>query len=57
MRNKKFTNSPNVGDAPQAISESSADIKIEVAEHPMLVICQPAKYDLNLKFEVYISEN
>lgn len=35
------TNSPNVGDAPQAIKESSADMMIDVFEQPMLVICQP----------------
>lgn len=35
------TNSPKVGDAPQAINVSSADITIDVFEHPILVMCHP----------------
>lgn len=37
----ELTNSPNVGEAPHAISVSSADITTDVLEHPILVICQP----------------
>lgn len=38
-----LTSSPKVGEAPQAISESSAEIMIDVLEQPMLVMCHPKK--------------
>lgn len=39
----ELTNSPKVGDAPHAINVSSADITIDVLEHPILVICHPVR--------------
>lgn len=38
-----LTNSPKVGLAPHAIKVSSAEITIDVFEHPILVICHPDK--------------
>lgn len=55
-----LTSSPNVGEAPQAISESSAEIMIDVFEQPMLVICHPKifqyKHGLKKKAHAFMFE-
>lgn len=47
LRRIELTSSPNVGDAPQAISESSAEMMMDVFEQPMLVMCQPVHKIMN----------